>query len=270
MATHTRPTPNKGPMARLAEVLVRFMARHVGDARAVLALVLLAGVLMIGLGSYLFSWIAGEVMEGETHAFDSAILGWMGRHGDPKITDMALNITALGSGLVVWIFVLIAAAFLFGSRHRWSAGLLLLSVAGAGLINMTLKSGFNRPRPDVFPWRAPYAGLSSFPSGHSMTAMVAYATLAYLVMRLERRQVLRVMTLFTAVLLVAAVGTSRVYLGVHYPSDVLAGFVAGLVWAAFCAVTMEALRLLRVRKPEIARQEEGVETGAAPPAEAPG
>ena len=268
MATHTRTAP-KGPMARFAQALVRAMARHVGDARAVLALVLLSGALLIGAGSFTFSWIAKEVMEGETHAFDQAILGWMGRHGTPRVTDMALNITALGSGMVVWLFVLVAAAFLYGSRHRWSAGLLLASVAGAGLISATLKEGFARPRPDVFPWRAPYAGQASFPSGHSMTAMVAYATLAYLVMRLERKHSLRVMTLVFAVLLVAAVGTSRVYLGVHYPSDVLAGFVAGLVWAAFCAVTMEALRLLRVRKPEIAEQEEGVETGAAPPPEAP-
>jgi undecaprenyl-diphosphatase len=256
-------------MARFAQALVRLMARHVGDARAVLALVLILGALLIGAGGFVFSWMAEGVMEGETHAFDNAILSWMGRHGSPAVTDMALNITALGSGMVVWFFSLIAAAFLFGSRHRWSAGLLLASVAGAGLINMALKSGFQRPRPDVFPWRAPYAGQSSFPSGHSMTAMVAYATLAYLVMRLERRHVLRVMTLITALLLVAAIGTSRVYLGVHYPSDVLAGFVAGLVWACFCAVTMEALRLVRVRRPEIARQEQGVETGAAPPPEAP-
>jgi undecaprenyl-diphosphatase len=263
----SRTAVRRGFLARLAERLVRAAARHVGDARAVLALVLAAGMLIITAGALTFSWLAEEVVDGETKAFDHAILTYMGSHGSPELTDAALNMTALGSGMVVVLASVVSAAFLWASRHRWSAGLLLASVLGSGLINMTLKSFFQRPRPDVFPWRAPYAGLSSFPSGHSMTAMVAYSTLAYLVVRLERRHVLRVMTTLVAVLLIAAVGTSRVYLGVHYPSDVLAGFTAGVVWAAFCAVTMEALRLLRRREPEIAQQEKGVETGAAPPPE---
>jgi undecaprenyl-diphosphatase len=255
----------KGLIARLAAWLVRQAARRVGDARAVLAVVLGAGLVLICGGGLLFAWIADEMIEGETRAFDRAILGWMGSHGSPEATDLALNITALGSGVITVLMVLVATSFLWASRHRWSAGLLLLAVLGSGLVNMVLKTGFSRPRPDIFPWRAPYAGQSSFPSGHSMNAMVVYATLAYLVVRLEPRRRLRVMTTVRAVGLIGAVGTSRVYLGVHYPSDVLAGFAAGLVWAAFCAVSFEALRLLRHREPRIAAQEKGVETGAAPP-----
>lgn len=269
MPTSVQPPVRRGLLARMAAALVRYVARHVGDERAVLVVVLLAGIVLMAGGGLFFNWLSEEVMEGETHAFDHAILGWMGRHGSDKITDAALNITALGSGLVVVMVTVVASTFLWASRHRWSAVLLLASVMGAGMINAMLKSGFDRARPQVFPWRAPYAGHSSFPSGHSMTAMVAYATLAYLVARLEHRHVLRVLTTISAILLIVAVGTSRVYLGVHYPSDVLGGFAAGLVWASFCAVTLEAVRLLRVRKPEIAQQEEGIETGAAAPDDAP-
>ncbi|HEX8243663.1 MAG TPA: phosphatase PAP2 family protein, partial [Longimicrobium sp.] len=164
---------------------------------------------------------------------------------------------------VVWLLVIIASVFLWVSRHRWSATLLWVSILGSGLINSVMKLFFNRPRPHLFPWRVPYAGLSSFPSGHSMTSMVCYATLAYLIARLVPSAFLRRFTFVVAALIIVLIGMSRMYLGVHYPTDVLAGFMMGLAWASFCALGIEAMRFFRHREPEVAQQEQDLDATVA-------
>ena len=125
------------------------------------------------------------------------------------------------------------------TRRLWVA------IAGATLLNLLLKATFSRPRPDVFPWLVPHAGQSSFPSGHAMTSTVAYLTIAYLVARLQPSAALRHLTLAFAALVIFSVGLSRVYLGVHYPSDVMAGWVAGVAWASVCALGLEVVRHFR-------------------------
>jgi undecaprenyl-diphosphatase len=203
------------------------------------------------------------VMEGDTLPFDRAVLLWMNRHATPPLTGLALDVTALGAGTVVWLVVIIASVYLWVSRHRWSAALLWVSILGSGLINTIMKLFFQRERPHLFPWRVPYAGLSSFPSGHSMTSMVCYATLAYLIARLVPSRFLRRFTIFVAALIIVLIGLSRMYLGVHYPTDVAAGFIMGLAWASFCALGLEAVRFFRHRQPEVAAQEKDLEATAA-------
>jgi undecaprenyl-diphosphatase len=242
--------------------LFRWIGDHVRGFHAAVGALLFVGVALILVCVTLFAALADEVMEGDTLPFDRAVLLWMNHHATPQLTGLALDVTALGAGTVVWLVVVIASVFLWSSRHRWSAALLWVSIAGSGLINTIMKLFFHRERPHLFPWRVPYAGLSSFPSGHSMTSMVCYATLAYLIARLVPSAFLRRFTIGVAAVIVVLIGLSRMYLGVHYPTDVAAGFIMGLAWASFCALGLEAIRFFRHRQPEVAAQERDLEATA--------
>jgi len=265
LPTERRNLPRAGPQpARRAMFAVfRLVADHVRGFHAAVGALLVAGLAVIVICVGFFAMLADEVMEGGTQKFDDAVLLWMNRHASAPLTAFALDVTALGAGTVVWLVVIVASVFLWVSRHRWSAALLWVSILGSGLINATMKMFFNRPRPQLFPWRVPYAGLSSFPSGHSMTSMVCYATLAYLITRLEPNRFLRRFTFGLAALMIVLIGLSRLYLGVHYPTDVLAGFTMGLAWASFSALGLEALRYFRHRKPEVAAQEKDLDATVA-------
>jgi undecaprenyl-diphosphatase len=123
-------------------------------------------------------------------------------------------------------------------------------------INGIVKLGFDRPRPQIFEWGADPVS-SSFPSGHAMSATIVYGTVAYLAARLIRRRWMRWLTLASAALLIVAIGASRLYLGVHYPSDVLAGMTLGVAWSAFCMATLEGIQVAGKRyRPEILEHEE--------------
>jgi undecaprenyl-diphosphatase len=145
--------------------------------------------------------------------------------------------------------------FLWLTRHKYSATLLLISTIGAIALNSLLKVGFDRPRPQIFEWGS-HALSSSFPSGHAMSATAVYGTVAYLAARLQRRHLHRVLTMMAASVLILAIAATRLYLGVHYPSDVLGGMIIGLAWAAFCMATLEATQLYaRRRDPKILEHE---------------
>ncbi|HEX8907523.1 MAG TPA: phosphatase PAP2 family protein [Longimicrobiaceae bacterium] len=251
----TTPQPARNAMFRL----FRWVGGHVRGFHAAVGALLFVGLAVILICVALFAALADEVMEGDTLPFDRAVLLWMDRHSSPMLTGLALDVTALGAGTVVWLLVIVASVFLWVSRHRYSAALLWVSILGSGLINSVMKLFFNRPRPHLFPWRVPYAGFSSFPSGHSMTSMVCYATLAYLIARLVPSVFLRRFTFGVAALIIVLIGLSRMYLGVHYPTDVLAGFMMGLAWSSFCALGIEALRFFRRREPALAAQEQDLD-----------
>ncbi|HET7228826.1 MAG TPA: phosphatase PAP2 family protein [Longimicrobium sp.] len=253
------PRAGKEPGKRVVFSLFRWVGEHVQGFYGAVGTLLFVGVALILLSVAAFGALADEVMEGDTLAMDNAVLLWMNRHASPALTGFALDVTALGAGAVVWLVAIVASVFLWSSRHRWSVVLLWVSIVGSGLINSTMKMFFERPRPQLFPWRVPYAGLSSFPSGHSMGSMVFYTTLAYLVARLVDSRFLRRFVFVLAGVIVTLIGLSRMYLGVHYPTDVLAGFAMGLAWASFCALMMEALRYFRHREPAVAAHEQDLD-----------
>jgi undecaprenyl-diphosphatase len=166
-----------------------------------------------------------------------------------------LEITLLGSGIVLMTMVAISALFLWLSDHRYSASLLLASTGGGLILNHFLKTGFGRERPQVFEW-GEHVLSPSFPSGHAMSSVIAYGTVAYLAARLQEKHWARILTLFAAGLLIAVISVSRLYLGVHYPSDVAAGLLIGLAWAAFCMATLELIQLFGTRyRPTILEHE---------------
>jgi undecaprenyl-diphosphatase len=145
----------------------------------------------------------------------------------------AIDVTALGSLAVLSLLILLAFALL-ASLRRWSEGVLLVAGAGGGLlISQGLKLVFGRERPDLA-YRAVEAVNASFPSGHAMLSAVVFLTLGVLAARFSDRRRVKVLAMSAAVLISLLVGVSRIYLGVHWASDVLAGWCVGAAWAMLC------------------------------------
>ena len=225
---------------------MRFVARHAGNFYAALGIVLVAGAAVAIAATWGFVQVAGIVREGASQEFDEAVLRWIAEHQLPWAKTILFEITLLGTGIVVMTIVGVSALFLWLNEHRFSALLLLIATWGGVLINTVLKTQFDRPRPQVFEWGAQVL-TSSFPSGHAMSATIAYSTVAYLAARLQRRRYARWLTMIVAALLILLICFSRLYLGVHYPSDVAAGVMMGFAWSGFCMATLEAIQVFGKR-----------------------
>lgn len=235
---------------------IRGIGRVAHNFYATFGIFLLTGAMVAIAGTYAFAKFAGHVSSGRTQAFDDTVLRWIGEHRPIALEPVILEITFLGTGTVVTMIVAVSALFLWLSRHRYSAALLLIATLGGILLNNLLKAGFGRPRPQIFEWSS-HALSSSFPSGHAMSAAVVYGTVAYLAARLQRKHWHRVLTMVGAALVILAIGGTRLYLGVHYPSDVLAGIIIGLAWAGFCMATLEAIQVYaRRRVPRVLADEQ--------------
>ncbi|WP_296720657.1 phosphatase PAP2 family protein [Erythrobacter sp.] len=197
----------------------------------------LAGLAAIAAAIWGFIELAEAVLEGESHALDTRLLLALRNPEDISdpigpgwIEEVGRDFTALGGvGVLTLLTLAVAGYFLLNGKRR--AMWLMLAAVGSGLLVSTLlKQGFDRPRPDLVP-HGSIVYTSSFPSGHSMLAAVTYLTLAALLVRVQPNRALKSYFLVLAVLLTLAVGISRVYLGVHWPSDVLAGWTVGASWA---------------------------------------
>jgi undecaprenyl-diphosphatase len=171
-------------------------------------------------------------------AIDTRLLEAAAAVGSPAQHGAVLELTSLGSLWVIWLPALLFGMLLLRLGHRPSAALLWLAVATGALANRGLKELFGRTRPELFEWRTPYAGELAFPSGHSMNAMVAYLTLALVLARVLGPGRMRSVAVGACAMAVVLVGASRVYLGVHYPTDVIGGFLAGAAWVMVCALVV--------------------------------
>jgi undecaprenyl-diphosphatase len=229
--------------------LLRKLGAHGRSVYTAVGIFLIVGAFVAIIGTVGFAALAEVVREGYTQQFDTAVLRWLGAHHSPTLTTIMTEVTPLGTGIVVLVVVGITTAFLWHTEHKHSARMLLAATAGNILLNNVLKLFFDRARPKVFEWGT-HAASSSFPSGHAMSATVVYGTVAYLLARLQKHAWARAITLLFAVVMVALICLTRLYLGVHYPSDVLGGIIVGLAWSGFCMATLEAsLALARRRAP---------------------
>jgi undecaprenyl-diphosphatase len=216
---------------------------------------LLLTLVAIAAGVWLFGALASEVGEGETRNFDTRILLSMRHPGDltplgpPPVQEAARDITALGGLVVLTILTLSTTIFLALDGKSHMALFLVVSVVGGEGLSVVLKDFFDRPRPEIVP-HAAYASSTSFPSGHSMMSALTYLTLGALLSAYHKRKSLKAFFLLTASLLVFLIGVSRVYLGVHWPTDVLAGWTAGGTWALISLVVAKWLQGRKTLEPE--------------------
>ncbi len=211
------------------------------DVSTLVLLILATGAL------WAFVTLAAEMVEGDLSAFDETVLLALRTAGNPDdplgpqwVEEMMRDITALG-GATVLVLVTTCVVVAFLLRRRWrDAVFLLVAVIGGRLLGVVAKSGFSRPRPDLVPHGMEVYS-HGFPSGHSMMAATTYLTLAVMLSRAEASFRMKIFYLALAVILTVAIGISRVYLGVHWPSDVLGGWAAGAFWALLCALAARRL-----------------------------
>lgn len=203
-------------------------------------LAILTSLVLIGGGLWGFIELADEIAEQETHAFDEAILLALRSPADrsdplgPRwVEELGRDFTALGGMGILTFLTFAVAGFLILQRKFRITVLVLIAVYGGFLLSTLLKQGFDRPRPDLVP-HGVYVYTSSFPSGHSMMSAATYLTLGALLARVQPRWRMKAYLLLIAIFLTLAVGVSRIYLGVHWPTDVVAGWTAGAVWALLC------------------------------------
>jgi undecaprenyl-diphosphatase len=178
---------------------------------------------------FLFGWIAEEVRHGETASFDLAVRNWVHQFASPALTRIMTAISALGYKILIIELVVALAVFLY-LRWRRAAGWLAVTMAGAMALDLALKYAFHRERPPVFFGAEPTS--YSFPSGHALSSFCFYGVMAGLIAARVRSRALQIALWALAALLVIAIGVSRVYLGMHYPSDVIGGYLAAAVWVS--------------------------------------
>ncbi|NDW06632.1 phosphatase PAP2 family protein [Jiella pacifica] len=197
----------------------------------------LVGALLTAAAIWTFVSIAGEVVEGDTKGFDRDILLSLRSSTDvsdpigPRwVEEFGRDVTALGGTGILIMLTAFVAIYLWISGRRRSMVMVVAAIASGFLMSQILKRTFDRARPDLVP-HGDYVYTASFPSGHAMMSAVTYLTLGILLSRVEPRRRVRAFLIGLAVFLTVIIGISRVYLGVHWPSDVLAGWTAGAAWA---------------------------------------
>ncbi len=205
---------------------------------------LLPLILTIRVGGFLLSafalWgfanLAGGILDKETFAFDQEILLALRELQTPFLDELMIGITFFGDPNVLGVVSLIIALVLVYRRSFSEATVLIIANLGAVLLNLWLKDLFARDRPELWE-RVVDVQLYSFPSGHAMIALVVYSVLAYLLVKTFPNW--RWLIITVTIPLILGIGLSRLYLGVHWPSDVLAGYAAGLVWLLTCIFSLE-------------------------------
>ena len=197
--------------------------------RKLVVLALVAG-LATSLGAMLLlAEFHEEVLEPFLSGLDLNLLALIHAHATPGLTQLARALSWIGSPLVLTPAISCTAVALWLLRLRRDATLLLLGIGGSGLLDIALKLHFRRVRPDV-PWALASEHSFSFPSGHSVGAVVLYGLVTYLLWTYLPRAWQRGAVICAALLLIAGIGASRVYLGVHFPTDIAAGYAVGLMW----------------------------------------
>ena len=192
------------------------------------AFLLLGAFLIAAAALFIFGWLAEEMLEGDTQRFDSFVRAAVHQHATTGLTRLMLGFSFLGSVATVSVLcVVILSAFLYFRRFRLAA-LLGITMIGMGALDFLLKLAFHRPRP--VPFFGPVPSSFSFPSGHAFGALCFYGVLAAIFATRARGKAAKSCIWAVAILLTGAIGLSRIYLGVHYPSDVIAGYCAGAVW----------------------------------------
>jgi undecaprenyl-diphosphatase len=215
-------------------------------------------LLTIGLGVWGFIAIADEVVEGDTARFDEWAVRALRQADNPKVligprwmNEVARDMTALGGVAFLSLLTATVVGFLWLRKMYGAVTLVIAATLGGLIVSTLLKWSFDRPRPNLVP-QLSSVYTSSFPSGHSMLSAAVFLTLGTLLGRFVQERKLKAYFLIVALTLTTLVGVSRVYLGVHYPTDVLAGWSAGMAWAVICWLVTRLLQQRGAVEHEIA------------------
>ena len=210
-------------------------------------LLLLGGMVVLIATLLIVVNLAGEVLEGDTLHFDERILASLRNAEDPAspigprwLEQVAFDLTALGGPTVLGLAVAAVVGFLLLHGAVRNAVFVLVACGGGWVLNNVLKELFGRERPDVVPHLREVMTLS-FPSGHALTSAVVYLTLGALLMRVVQGRAAKFYLMAVAVLTTILIGLTRIYLGVHYPTDVMAGWLIGMSWALACWLVARVL-----------------------------
>jgi membrane-associated phospholipid phosphatase len=199
-----------------------------------------AGVGILLVATWLFSCIAYAVMTGDSITLvDEHVAQWLHGQATPVLTQVMRTVSKLHNTMAMIIMTLVFAAVLIAKRHWWWLVSLILAVPGGMLLNVSLKHAFQRARPS---FDLPLVSLHtySFPSGHTVTSTLFYGILAAFIISATTSRTARVWAVLAAFSMVILVAFSRLYLGAHYLSDVLAAMAVGLAWLALCLTGMHA------------------------------
>jgi undecaprenyl-diphosphatase len=199
---------------RLRQLVVAFLVSGFAAALAALAL---------------FSWLAEEVMKGGVRTFDAAARDFVQRIASTRLTEAMRGFTFLGEWLSIFDLTILAILLFYREGRKRAALLMAITTAGGALLETMLKQMFHRVRPAPF-FDTPLPSSYSFPSGHAVLACCFFGSLAAMITAREPKRAVRIAVWTAAALLAALIGFSRVYLGVHYASDVIAGYAAAVVW----------------------------------------
>jgi membrane-associated phospholipid phosphatase len=213
---------------------------------------LLLGALLVAVAAvFVFGWLSEEMLEGDTQRVDMFVRTSVHQHSTPGLTRLMQGFSFFGSvGTVSSLCLVILAAFLYFRRKRMAA-LLGITMIGMAALDEVLKLAFHRPRPVAF--FGPTPSSYSFPSGHAFGALCFYGVLAAILAPRVRGRIAKWAIWSAAVLLIAMIGFSRIYLGVHYPSDVIAGYAAGAVWVAAIGF-LDRFLVVRRQQPTLERE----------------
>ena len=232
----------------MLHALAGFVQRASPAPRVLIALGVLSALL------WAFGAIVDEVMEGDTGRFDQATLLLFRNAADlsdaigPPWLEIALtDITVLGNPSILTLVTVIATAFLALAGRYISAALVALAISSGAIAEQIMKAGFDRARPDLVPHLVEVSSLS-FPSGHAMLSAVTYLTIGALVAQNQQHRRTGIFVLTAAILLTLLISFSRVYLGVHWPTDVMAGWAIGSFWALAFWLLAEWLAARRARQ----------------------
>src|SRR3954447_12880686 len=199
------------------------------ESQRLLTATLIAGLIATALALLLLSWLGREIVAGVTPEMDDAFRRTIHAHASPRLTPIMIAASRYGGpSWLVLLGLCLALAFLIHGWHRGSL-LVVVTLGGAGLLNALLKQSFARTRPAPF-FDYPLPGSASFPSGHAFFAASFLGGLAVLVTSRIQGLALKIGVWLLVLALILLIGFSRVYLGVHYPSDVLAGYAVAVVW----------------------------------------
>lgn len=201
-------------------------------------------IVVLSVFIFIFERLAEELVEAKLYHFDITIIDWIQSFISPQLTSLMEFFTFLGSAVALLLLLIVSVALMIWQKKRWESLFLIIGIAGGSLFNQLLKLIFHRQRPTLH--RLIIESGYSFPSGHSMDSFIFYGMLCMLFFMFLRSRIAKGIIILISIFIIMMIGLSRIYLGVHFPSDVLAGYAAGGVWLTICLIGLKLV--LEIRK----------------------